>query len=78
MVGARRPLAVGEGGDLSVGATDADFARAQEDLPGAEHRGFVLLDDRQLSPLGEDRQRLHPISTWGAGGRGTVREPPNL
>ncbi len=66
VVGTRRGLAVGKGGDLSVGAADADLARAQQDLLRAELSGFVLLDDRHLPPSGKHRQRLHPISTWGS------------
>ena len=63
VVGTRGRLAVGEGGDLPVGAADADLARAQEDLPRSERPGLVLFDDRHSSPLGKHRQRLHAIST---------------
>ena len=63
VVGARRLLAVGEGGDLPVGAAETDLARAQEDLPGAERPGFVLFDDRHPSSPGKHRHRLHALST---------------
>ena len=63
VVRTRRRLAVGEGGDLSIGAADADLARAQEDLLGSERAGFVLLDDRYPPPLGKHRQRVHAIPT---------------